>query len=129
MSYGVSQVLPILVDVLQGEERQYFLLQQPEVHLHPKSQAELASFFVEMVANHARRFVIETHSDVIIDRIRIEVKNGRIKPRDVSFLFFERSKGATTVHNMGLDSSGNLIGAPTSYRKFFLNEEKKLLGL
>lgn len=129
VGYGVSQVLPILVDVLQGEERQYFLLQQPEVHLHPKSQAELASFFVEMATKHSRRFIIETHSDFIIDRIRIEVKKGIVNPRDVSLIFFERSKGATKIHNMSLDAQGNLVGAPNGYRKFFLNEEKQLLGL
>jgi predicted ATPase len=46
VGYGVSQVLPILVDTLErstGDE--VFLLQQPEVHLHPRAQAELGSFF------------------------------------------------------------------------------------
>jgi len=129
VGYGVSQVLPILVDVLQGRARQYYLLQQPEVHLHPKSQAELGSFFVDMAKRNGRHFVIETHSDAIIDRVRIEVKNGKLPATSVSLLFFERTKGESTIHNMSLDQEGNLLNAPSNYRAFFLEEEKRILGV
>ena len=62
VGYGVSQSLPILVDV-RSKENCSFLLQQPEVHLHPRAQAELAGLFVESFKKHGNRFLIETHSD------------------------------------------------------------------
>ena len=129
VGYGVSQSLPILVDVLEGSGRECaFLLQQPEVHLHPRGQAELASLFVQAFKQSGNRFLIETHSDYIIDRVRISVKKGLLKPDDVSVLYFEPKGNAVEIHNMTLDEHGNLLDAPRGYRDFFLKETDRLLG-
>ena len=91
VGYGVSQVLPILVDAVQYPERSSFLLQQPEVHLHPKAQAELASFLAVLAMKQGKRFVIETHSDYLIDRIRMDIREKKgISREDVAILYFER---------------------------------------
>ena len=140
VGYGVSQSLPILVDVLAAEELdrggprgrgaagRTFLLQQPEVHLHPRGQAELASLFVAACGKRGNRFLIETHSDYVIDRIRISVRKGRLKPDDVSILYFEPAGAAVTIHNLTLDEDGNLQDAPAGYRDFFVKETDRLLG-
>ena len=65
VGYGISQSLPILVDLMH-EEQSVFLLQQPEVHLHPRGQAELASLFIESCRKRGNRFLVETHSDYIV---------------------------------------------------------------
>jgi energy-coupling factor transporter ATP-binding protein EcfA2 len=62
VGYGVSQSLPIIVQSILRTGTDWLLLQQPEVHLHPRAQAALGSFFVRQVAENNRRFVIETHS-------------------------------------------------------------------
>ena len=129
VGYGVSQVLPIIVDALQGAaSNQTLLLQQPEVHLHPRAQAELGSFFVRL-ANKKRRFIVETHSDYLVDRVRREVREGRLRPDDVSLLYFERGQHGSTVHNLDLDKGGSIENPPESYRQFFLDEERQLLGV
>ena len=133
VGYGVSQSLPILVDVLERSDRRRehkcaFLLQQPEVHLHPRGQAELASLFVQAFKQSGNRFLIETHSDYIIDRVRISVRKGLLKPDDVSVLYFEPRGSAVAIHDMSLDEHGNLLGAPGGYRDFFVKESDKLLG-
>ena len=133
VGYGVSQSLPILVDVLERSDRRRehkcaFLLQQPEVHLHPRGQAELASLFVQAFKQSGNRFLIETHSDYIIDRVRISVRKGLLKPDDVSVLYFEPKGSAVAIHNMSLDEHGNLLDAPGGYRDFFVKESDKLLG-
>ena len=127
VGYGVSQSLPILVQAMDAK-RCTFLLQQPEVHLHPRGQADLASLFVESCRKRKNRFLIETHSDYIVDRIRISVRKGALKPEDVSILYFEPRGNAVTIHNMTLDGAGNLEGAPGGYRDFFLTEADRLLG-
>ena len=134
VGYGVSQSLPILVDVLERSARRRgrecaFLLQQPEVHLHPRGQAELASLFVQAFRQSGNRFLVETHSDYIIDRVRISVRKGLLKPDDVSVLYFEPKGSAVTIHNMTLDEHGNLLDAPKGYRDFFTKETDELLGL
>ena len=129
VGYGVSQALPILVDTLeQAPGFQSFLLQQPEVHLHPKAQAELGSFFAKQ-AKENRQFVIETHSDYLVDRIRMEVRRKVLTPEDVSLLYFERGKSGATIHNLELDANGSITNPPAGFRQFFLKEERDLLGI
>ena len=127
VGYGISQSLPILVDLMH-EEQSVFLLQQPEVHLHPRGQAALASLFIESSKKRGNRFLVETHSDYIVDRVRILVRKGELEASDVSVLYFEPKGNAVTIHNMTLDQDGNLEGAPEGYRDFFLKETDRLLG-
>ena len=139
VGYGISQSLPIVVDIMaanpltnrlgqRSPEGRTFLLQQPEVHLHPRGQAQLASFFIEAFKKRGNRFLIETHSDYIVDRVRIAVRQGELTPDDVAVLYFEPKGNAVSIHNMSVDADGNLLGAPASYREFFLRETDKLLG-
>ena len=127
VGYGVSQSLPILVDVMR-EKRTTFLLQQPEIHLHPRGQAELASLFVKSWKSNKNRFLIDTHSDHIVDRVRISVRQGILKPNEVSILYFEPLQNSVKIHNLRVDKHGNLLDVPESYRGFFMRETDRLLG-
>lgn len=129
VGYGVSQILPIIVDILRSEGERLFLLQQPEVHLHPRAQAELGSFLATLATTTGKRFVVETHSDYLVDRIRMDIRDGRnIKPEDVMILYFERQNGKVKVHPIEIDENGNLESVPKGYRSFFLEEERRFLG-
>lgn len=128
VGYGVSQALPIVTDTLRMN-RGLFLFQQPEVHLHPKAQAELGSFFAHIAKEREHTFFIETHSDYLLDRVRMEVRAGTITPDDVGVLFFEKCDHDVEIHSLTLDEAGNVLGAPKSYRRFFLEEEANSLGL
>jgi energy-coupling factor transporter ATP-binding protein EcfA2 len=127
VGYGVSQALPVVVQSVLAAADDLLLMQQPEVHLHPKAQAALGSFFANLVSRNRKRMVIETHSDYIIDRIRQEVASGLLKPTQVAILFFERQGIETTVYPLDLDRHGNIVDAPACYREFFLEEEFNLL--
>jgi hypothetical protein len=130
VGYGVSQVLPILFDLMGGKRRRIYLLQQPEVHLHPRAQAELGSFLGSFVKARGGWVVAETHSDYIIDRLRMDIRDKKgIGPDDVSILYFERTNLDVKIHSLSFDKHGNLHGAPESYRSFFLREEERMLGI
>jgi hypothetical protein len=128
VGYGVSQALPILVDMVFQYDNLTFLLQQPEVHLHPRAQAELGSLFAHQIGRK-HRFVIETHSDHLIDRVRMEVRKRTLKPEQVSLLYFERQKQGATIHNIELGPDGTILDAPPGYRRFFFDEENRLLDI
>jgi len=134
MGYGVSQVLPVVTELLRTIQPQMFLIQQPEVHLHPSAQAALGSFFCQAAAT-GKQLLIETHSDHLIDRIRMEVRDGTagLEPNDVSLLYFERNNLSVSIHALGWDQEGNLVsrdgGIPTGYRDFFRTERRRSLGL
>ncbi len=127
VGYGVSQSLPILVDINSHRDA-LFLLQQPEVHLHPRAQAELATVFAASARENGNSFMIETHSDHIVDRMRILVRQGKLPAEDVSILYFEPVKNAVQIHNLEVGSDGNLENVPPGYRDFFLRESDRLLG-
>ena len=130
IGYGVSQVLPLLIRMFQRHNTN-FLLQQPEVHLHPKAQAELSSLFIRSINNKQNHsFLIETHSDYMVDRARIEIQRGKIDPDQVSVIYLETLKdGSVKAHNISFDQQGNVLNAPSNYRSFFLKEMDRTLGL
>ncbi|MBI3329880.1 MAG: DUF3696 domain-containing protein [Nitrospinae bacterium] len=129
VGYGVSQVLPIIVDAIREPPGSTFLLQQPEVHLHPRAQAELGSFLGVLAKQQQKRFIVETHSDYIVDRIRMDIRDGKhLNPGDVAILYFERTGGDAQIHTIEIDGFGNLVDVPSGYRQFFLEEERRLLG-
>ena len=130
VGYGVSQTLPIITELLRSDAPRMFLLQQPEVHLHPSAQAALGSLFCS-IAGPDRRLVVETHSDYIIDRVRMDVRDGTtdLKPEDVSILYFERGESDVKIHSIRLDADGNVLDAPEGYRQFFADELTRSIGL
>jgi energy-coupling factor transporter ATP-binding protein EcfA2 len=128
VGYGVSQVLPLVVQAILATKRRRILLQQPEVHLHPKGQAALGTFFAKLVAHSKKEFVVETHSDYLLDRVRLEVGKGTLRPEDVGILFFEKTGMLTRVHPIEIDGEGNVVDSPESYRSFFLQEELNLFS-
>ncbi len=128
VGYGVSQVLPVITELLRDDALPMFLLQQPEVHLHPSAQAALGSLFCQ-VATPDRQLIVETHSDHLLDRVRMDIRDGttRLKPDDVSILFFERKDLDVRIHSIRLDEEGNVLGVPEGYRRFFLEETARSL--
>lgn len=128
VGYGVSQVLPVITDLLRDGAPPMSLLQQPEVHLHPKAQAALGSLLCQ-VAGSSRRLIVETHSDHLLDRVRMDVRDGKakLKPEDVSILYFERGDLDVHIHSLSIDEEGNILGAPPSYGKFFMDEVERSL--
>lgn len=130
VGYGVSQILPIIVDPLLSSKGNLFLLQQPEVHLHPRGQAELASFVARVSKEFGVRFVIETHSDYFVNRLRVEAKAASvIRHDDLSLLYFERTGLNTEILPLPLDERGNFRVVPEGYRTFFLEEDLRVLGM
>lgn len=123
VGYGVSQALPIVVDVMNADRDAVLLIQQPEVHLHPKAQAEMGTFFAEKMKQRSTPIIVETHSDYMIDRVRLLIRKGQVRKEDVQVLFFAPRKTDVDIIPIGLDDDGSIIDPPEDYRKFFLDEQ------
>lgn len=130
VGYGVSQSLPIIIEVL-STKKTCFSIQQPEVHLHPKAQSAFGSFLFNAVKNDSNKFIIETHSDFTINRLRYKLSRSKKEVDfDSKILFFERTKEGNMITNIELKKDGSYSKrVPTSYRDFFIDEELKLLEL
>jgi hypothetical protein len=129
LGYGVSQVLPILVNIFTGRH-EIFEIQQPEVHLHPKAQAALGDVFFDISTFWPHRiFFIETHSDYLIDRFRQCQKKSE-KKVSAQVLFFERSNGLNKACSITIDQTGAYSkDQPPEFQEFFLTEAMENLGL
>lgn len=121
VGYGVSQILPVIVEIISSRKEQSFLLQQPEVHLHPRAQAAFATLVANLTKGK-KQFVIETHSDFILERLKYEIEQGNIAPGDVGILFFDTEGKHTKIHQIDLGKDGLPKEPPASYRRFFLDE-------
>jgi predicted ATPase len=105
------------------------MVQQPEVHLHPRAQAALGDVFFQAAHAHKKVLFIETHSDFMIDRFRLNY--GPSKPRAdfAQILFFERTGGGNKLTTIKILSDGEYPeDQAAQFRSFFLEEQRKLLG-
>jgi hypothetical protein len=130
VGYGVSQSLPVIVEILAREKDHWFAIQQPEVHLHPKAQAALGDLFFDVCLREDKRFLIETHSDFTIDRFRLNYRRKRGRKPKAQVLFFERKAKRNCVTPIPIGKDGEFpADQPRAYRGFFIKEEMRLLSL
>lgn len=96
VGYGVSQSLPIIVELLAREKGTWFAIQEPEIHLHPRAQAALGDVLFEMATTDNKCFLVETHSDFAIDRFRMNYKKARSSKPDGQILFLNVRTNTTS---------------------------------
>ena len=125
VGYGVTQSLPLLVEISKARSCA-FSLQQPEVHLHPKAQAAFGEFLYESATKNKNIFFCETHSDFIINRYRYALHGGKQKIKS-QVLFFTRDNKGTHVVQIPIDENGHFQSVPDEYMRFFIDEELKML--
>lgn len=130
VGYGVAQGLPVIVEAFVRAPETVFVVQQPEVHLHPRAQASIGELICTLASKDKKRFIVETHSDFMIDRFRLSVRELKVEVPGSQILFFTRSGGRNSVHPIRINSEGELPSdQPSGYRDFFLNESLRLLEL
>lgn len=131
VGYGISQVLPVIVELFTKGKGHWYAIQQPEVHLHPKAQASLGDILFGLSIQEQKIFFVETHSDHTIDRFRLNYRKKDIKKKPkAQLLYFERKKDGNRVHQLSINENGELPSdQPEGYRKFFIKEDINLLGL
>jgi Protein of unknown function (DUF3696) len=110
---GVAQVLPIFVqravDVVRPPDRPTLeIVEQPELHLHPAAHASLADLYLRAARETGVRFLIETHSETFVLRLRRRIAQGDVTPDTVAIYFVENSHGAATTRRIHIDDAGNL---------------------
>ena len=115
---GVSQVVPVIVSAISNQDK-FVIMEQPELHLHPKLQAELGDLFIESVKKNNNTLLLETHSEHLILRIlrRIREKNdGELpellpdfSPDDLSVYYIEQSETGTKATRLRVDETGEFI--------------------
>lgn len=129
VGFGISYTLPIIVAVLASEPDTLILIENPEAHLHPKGQAKMGELLA-LAASYGVQIVIETHSDHVLNGIRLAVHGGKLDPKDVQLHFFQRQEKerqiVTEVISPRIDHNGRLDQWPEG---FFDEWDKSLEAL
>lgn len=140
VGYGISQVLPLVVEFLTAKRKTTFAIQQPEVHLHPKAQAALGNLIYMLSREYKHSFFIETHSDYLIDRYRLLIQQENMSFESTKtqvtnlpssqVLFFIRNRKGNLIHQIQINNDGSYAkNQPKEFREFFIKEEMSLLGI
>lgn len=115
VGFGISQILPILVQIIEFDldntsGKKYCYIEQPELHLHPAMQSDLANVFVESVSNNMNNnYIIETHSEHLIRKLQILVadKNLSFNKEMLKIYFVDKdNEGNSFVKEMKVNDSG-----------------------
>jgi len=131
VGYGVSQILPLIIEVLAKEKDMWYAIQQPEIHLHPRGQAAFGELIYDTQKADNKTFIIETHSDYIVDRFRLCVNKDKEETSDeFQVLFFERTKDGNKVTPIKIQSNGKYADKqPKSFQEFFIKEQLELIKI
>ena len=109
VGFGISQVLPIIVQSMLSRNTT-LLFEQPEIHIHPRLQAELGSLLAECIkAPINNQFIIETHSEHLMLRLQKLIRKGELKPEDISVIYVDRGAEGSKCLSLRLDEEGDFI--------------------
>lgn len=112
VGFGIPYVLPIIVALLTAKKESLILIENPESHLHPKGQVAIAELMAK-AANYGIQIICESHSDHIINGVRVAVKEGAIAKDDVAVVYYNKDADQNTkTTQIDMDCNGNLDNYP-----------------
>ncbi len=128
VGFGLTQVLPIVVAALSSAPSSALIVENPEVHLHPASQALMGGFLARVAAAGVQ-VILESHSDHVLNGIRRAVKGRAIPHEHVQFHFFsDRSSSATPVVSPAIDVEGQVSDWPDGFFDQFDKDSQYFAG-
>lgn len=119
VGFGIGQAFPVLVEGLRTPGEGLFIVQEPEIHLHPDSQLAMADFLVDLV-HEGRQVVVETHSEHLLLRVRHKLlhrkKASDLSPDEVSIIYVEKTKAGTShTRQLKVDELGQMTDWPVGF--------------
>jgi predicted ATPase len=129
IGFGISYVLPIIVASLHAPEGSIVIIENPEAHIHPGAQAKLMELICKSAKNGVQ-FIIETHSDHIINGLLVATKNNIISKEDSSVYYFDRDekKHATQAIHLPVLNGGKIQRPPEGFFDQLDKDMNTLMG-
>ncbi|MBY0331620.1 MAG: DUF3696 domain-containing protein [Acetobacteraceae bacterium] len=115
VGFGVSQVLPVVTLLLYVPEGSTVILEQPEIHLHPLAQANLADVIIYAARRRRVQVVVESHSEHLLLRLQRRIAEGTLPADDVKLYFSNAPAGASQLTELNLDLLGNIDNWPPNF--------------
>lgn len=128
VGFGVSQIFPILLEGLRMPKENTLLLEQPEIHLHPNLQMQMADYFISLALSQ-KKVIVETHSDHIINRlVRRIVEDDKFNLNDLIGIYFINStENGSTYEEIKIDDKKGIINWPKDFFDQNALEQEKII--
>lgn len=122
VGFGVSQVLPVIVQSFYSEPGSTVIMEQPEIHLHPSVQAGLADLFIEAISSREHgdprgtQYIIESHSEYLLRRLLRRIAEGSdVDPELVRCYVVVNRKDGSKIEPLDVDKLGNVHNWPENF--------------
>ena len=117
VGFGISQFLPIVVADLQLPDASTLFIAQPEIHLHPSVQSTFGDYLTKQIKTKSKNYVIETHSEYLLNKIRLAIVKGELDEDEVKVLFIDED---STIHKVGFNKQGQILNAPNNFFQTYM---------
>jgi len=115
IGFGASQTLPIIIESFYAPAGSTLLIEQPEIHLHPKAQAVLGDLFIDAARDGRRSFIVETHSEHLLARVRRRIAEKAISKDQVAIYYFNPTPEGTAISQVTLNDLGQYESFPDGF--------------
>lgn len=126
VGFGISQFLPIVVSDLQLGDNSNLFIAQPEIHLHPSAQSQFGDYIVNQIYESKKNYLIETHSEYFINKIRLLIVKGKLKEEDVKVYFIENKTGKAKINRVVFTKSGQIKDAPKDFFRTYMMDTMEI---
>lgn len=119
---GSQQMLHMFIPIALAEELDTIMIEEPEIHLHPGTQAELMELFMRVWKEEKKQFIMSTHSEHIIYPLLSAISKGDLKKEDVNIIFFNKEEGVVKTRSLEIDDKGRVKGGLPGFFEQNLDE-------
>lgn len=124
--FGTSQIFPIILEGLRMERGDTLILEQPEIHLHPKMQMQMADFFVALAKSN-KNLLVETHSDHIIYRLVRRIIENKVDSDLIKIYFIKPTEDGSTYEEIKINEIKGIIKWPKDFFDQGASEQEKII--
>jgi predicted ATPase len=121
VGFGISQVLPVLVQLFYAPSNSIIIMEQPEIHLHPKAQALLADVMIDAIKARENgkerniQLIVETHSEHFLRRLQRRIAEDVISNEQIAPYFANTTTNPTSLDILQIDMCGNIYNWPDGF--------------
>ncbi len=108
VGFGINQLLPIVIEGIVSKKNAIICVEQPEIHLHPRLQANIADLMIKTSQGEdEKQWIVETHSELLIRRIQRRIREETLNPDDVSVIYVNSGDDGSKIEILELDEDGD----------------------
>jgi predicted ATPase len=129
VGFGASQILPIIVEGFNAPKNALLMIEEPEIHLHPRAQGTMGDLLVDIAKFNEKKLIVETHCDLLIRRVCKNILQGNIDHTNVVIYYFEPTESGTEIKTITINKNGQFENFPDGFFEESFEEAMEMAEL